>query len=73
MITGSLQGRIYLQRVPCKPYRVWVCSEGMYGKHVGDMKISNLTENCTFNRNLNFQPKTEHFTKTCTFNQKLNI
>jgi hypothetical protein len=28
MITGSLQGRIDLQGVPCKPYRVWVCSVG---------------------------------------------
>jgi hypothetical protein len=27
MITGSLQGRIDLQGVPCKPYRVWVCSD----------------------------------------------
>ena len=26
MFTGSLQGRIDLQGVPCKPYRVWVCS-----------------------------------------------
>ena len=26
MFTGSLQGRIDLQGVPCKPYRGWVCS-----------------------------------------------
>ena len=26
MFTGSLQGRIDLQGVPCKLYRVWVCS-----------------------------------------------
>ena len=25
-LTGSLQGRIDLQGVPCKPCRVWVCS-----------------------------------------------
>ena len=31
MFTGSLQGRIDLQGVPCKPYRVWVCSvPGLY-------------------------------------------
>ena len=29
MFTGSLQGRIDLQGVPCKPYRVWVCSAGI--------------------------------------------
>ena len=26
MFTGPLQGKIDLQGVPCKPYRVWVCS-----------------------------------------------
>ena len=30
--TGSLQGRIDLQGVPCKLYRVWVCSVNLATK-----------------------------------------
>ena len=44
MITGSLQGRIDLQGVLCKPYRVWVCSVVIKESSVRNQEVSGQSE-----------------------------